>query len=93
MSKIPSNTGGVAQRVEAQLRVIGPALRSVREGQGLSQRQLAALIGIEQPQISAIETGRPFPGLRTLLLLLDALGAPMRLPDAKQPRDVEPGDE
>jgi transcriptional regulator with XRE-family HTH domain len=65
------------------LRALGPDLRSLREARKLSQKELGALAGIEQPHISAIEQGKRLPGLRTLLMLCEALGAPPPLPGAR----------
>jgi transcriptional regulator with XRE-family HTH domain len=43
-------------------------VRSFRKAAGLSQRQLARLIGLKsQGQVSDIETGRKGPGLATIL--------------------------
>jgi DNA-binding XRE family transcriptional regulator len=64
----------LAQRVEAQLRSLGPGLRRLRQERGWNQEQLAQQAGIQQPQISAIELGVRLPSLRTLLRLYEALG-------------------
>ncbi len=46
----------------------------IREEQGISQRQLAALTGIKQPAIARLESGRTAPNINTLKKLLAPLG-------------------
>ncbi|CAN5130078.1 hypothetical protein BH24ACT1_BH24ACT1_04530 [soil metagenome] len=52
----------------------GSFVRRVRESRGLSQRDLAEISGINQPNISAIENGRRSPSADTLNRLLVACG-------------------
>lgn len=47
-------------------------LRDARHHAGLTQNELAARTGIAQPNISAYESGRRTPTVRTLVALLDA---------------------
>lgn len=47
----------------------------LREDNGLSQRDLARITGLKQPQIARIESGDYLPTLETLWKLADALGA------------------
>jgi len=54
---------------------IGPALRLLRQRRSLRQWQLARKAGVTKAMVSAYEKGRRLPSLRTLLLLLTALGA------------------
>ena len=49
-------------------------LKTAREAAGLSQRDLSALTGIPQGQLSRIENGRVEPRLGSLLTLSRALG-------------------
>ncbi|MBR2177006.1 MAG: helix-turn-helix transcriptional regulator [Clostridia bacterium] len=49
-------------------------LISIREEQGISQRQLAEMIGIKQPAIARLESGRAAPNINTLKKLLAPLG-------------------
>ena len=58
------------QRVEVS---VGESLRILRELQELSQSQLAALTGIPQATISAIENGRVKLGLERAKVLARAL--------------------
>ncbi len=50
------------------------SLIRARQAQKLSQRQLAARIGMQQSAIARIESGRGNPGLYTLLKITQALG-------------------
>lgn len=52
----------------------GSFLRDVRESRDLSQKDLAEISGISQPNISAIENGRRSPSADTLNRLLVACG-------------------
>ena len=52
----------------------GAFVRQVREAAGLTQRDLAQISGIQQANISAIETGRRLPSADTLNRLLVASG-------------------
>lgn len=52
----------------------GSFVRDVRESRGLSQKDLAEISGISQPNISAIENGRRSPSADTLNRLLVACG-------------------
>ena len=67
-------TGAVLTRVGDSLRFVG--LRELRQGQLLSQRELAAKAGVAHKTVVDIETGkiRPHPG--TLRKLAAALGVP-----------------
>ena len=49
-------------------------LRDARVSQGLSQRQVADLMGVGQPEISMWETGVHAPTLRTLCNWANVLG-------------------
>ncbi|MDE1887834.1 MAG: helix-turn-helix transcriptional regulator [Gammaproteobacteria bacterium] len=51
----------------------GESVRIIRELQGLSQNQLAALCGIPQTTISSIETGRTNLGVERAKVLGTAL--------------------
>lgn len=53
------------------------ALREARLAAGLSQRQLATRIGLHQPFISHLETGRRSPSRATV----ERLGRELRLPE------------
>ena len=53
---------------------IGKRIKELRKKRGLSQEQLAELVGIEQNTLSYIETGANFCSAETLEKLIDALG-------------------
>jgi DNA-binding XRE family transcriptional regulator len=57
---------------EARQLTVG--LAELREAANLSQRQAAKLAGIDQADLSRIESGQVTPSLPTLLRLLDAVG-------------------
>ena len=60
---------------ESDMRVsLITALVQARHEQGISQRQIAELSGIKQPQIARIERGTVKPSMHTLLKILTALG-------------------
>lgn len=59
-------------RAEVRLAVM---LAHLREERGLSQRDLAKITGIKQPQIARIEKGGQMPTIETLWRLADALNA------------------
>ncbi len=54
--------------------MLGSFLATARRARGLTQVQLAETSGIEQANISAIETGRRSPSATTLQRLLHACG-------------------
>lgn len=55
-------------------RMYGSFVRRVREARGLSQAQLAAVTGIPQPNLSAIEHDRRLPSADTLNRIVVACG-------------------
>lgn len=59
-------------RVQVRLAVM---ITRLREDKGLSQRDLAKITGLKQPQIARIESGDYLPTLETLWKLADALRA------------------
>lgn len=54
-------------------------IRTVRARRGLTQRELAKLIGTSQPNISAYEHGRRAPSLETLQRIVEGAGERLRL--------------
>jgi transcriptional regulator with XRE-family HTH domain len=58
-------------------------LRTIREGAGLSQEQLADKCGLDRTEISLLECGKRLPRLDTLVLLSRGLGlsSPAKLLD------------
>lgn len=54
-------------------------IRALREKKGLSQRELAELVGTTQSAIARLEAGNVSPSLRTLDKIAGALGAEVSL--------------
>ena len=63
--------------IEQKRQALGKRIRAVREEQGLSQSQLALMIG-SKSHIWRIETGRVGVGIDDLGRIADALGSPVR---------------
>ena len=55
---------------------MGEELKKARKEKGMTQKQLAALVGCDQREISRWECGRE-PGAKMLKRLAKALGVPM----------------
>lgn len=55
----------------------GRSLRAIREGQGISQNQLAQRAGVAQGTVTFYENARRRPTLDLTVDLLHALGYPM----------------
>ena len=60
-------------RIEFEADLIGKLIET-REEKGLSQRGLAELIGMKQPQIARLESMKSTPQLDTLFKVLTPLG-------------------
>jgi transcriptional regulator with XRE-family HTH domain len=56
---------------------VGPRLRRIREGRGVTLAALAAATGISTSTLSRLESGRRRPGLALLLPLAQAHGIPL----------------
>jgi transcriptional regulator with XRE-family HTH domain len=65
-------------------------LRKTRKRQGVSQKDLAARVGSQQPQVSAWETGRKPVTVAQLARLLNALGLELRLSAEPKPASKSP---
>ncbi|WP_296012564.1 helix-turn-helix transcriptional regulator [uncultured Adlercreutzia sp.] len=64
--------------IEEKRRALGGAIRARRDEQGISQQQLALMIGSSKSHIWRIETGRVGVGLDDLGRIADALDTPVR---------------
>ena len=62
---------------------LGSALATARKAQSLTQPELSRLTGIQQAEISRIESGIGNPTAATLLRLADALGQKLTLTPAE----------
>ena len=72
---------GLRERVEqrmAEMRV-EQDLVALREARGLSQAQLAKLLGVSQPAVAKLESGSQNLTLRTLVRVVTALGGDLRV--------------
>lgn len=63
------------KKTEAE--IIGANIRTVREQKGLSQKELAAAIGVAATQYSRVETGKVMPTLKTLIKIAKVLDVPL----------------
>jgi transcriptional regulator with XRE-family HTH domain len=63
-------------------------LRTARERAGFSQSLLARLSGVAQPKVSAYESGRQSPTVKTLVRLLDACGSELGLSGRRTSPDL-----
>lgn len=63
-------------------------LRAVRHYARLSQRELAALVGVTGPAVAAWETGKAYPRQRTLVKIADALGCTVDDLTSDEPVDL-----
>ena len=64
--------------IEQKRQALGKRIRAVREEQGLSQSQLALMIGSSKSHIWRIESGRVSVGLDDLGRIADALDVQVR---------------
>lgn len=55
-------------------RDLASLLTRIRKKRGLTQEQLAKLIGVSVRRISQIESGKHPPKVSTLIMILDAMG-------------------
>lgn len=54
-------------------------IRQLRESRGLSQAQLAEMLGTKQPSIARIESGKTLPRIDMLFRLSTALGLGLKV--------------
>jgi transcriptional regulator with XRE-family HTH domain len=66
---------------------LGSELRELREMRGLSQKSLAAQIGLVGAQVSQIESGKYVPSLDILNKILDVLDAELVIQLKEDHRD------
>ncbi len=64
---------------ELKLDQIGHIIRETRLRRNLTQEQLGALVGVKKAQISKLENNTKAFRIDTILKVLDALGAKLRL--------------
>jgi transcriptional regulator with XRE-family HTH domain len=56
---------------------LGERIKEYRKASGLSQEQLAEMIGIEQKHVSRLEVGKSYPTIDRLEKISTALNVPM----------------
>ena len=61
------------QDTERKMQISGHRLKTMRKRRGLSQRQLAAMVGTSASQVSMVEHGQSRTSLRTTVAIADAL--------------------
>ncbi len=54
--------------------MVSRAIRRLRNTAGLTQVELAEKIGVSQGSLSAYESGKDTPSIKTLIRIADALG-------------------
>lgn len=64
--------------IEAHTSSVGLLIRVARQARGMTQEELAALVGRSRPQITNIEAGRSSFDIKMLRTFADALGVPAK---------------
>ena len=64
---------------ELKLDIIGQIIREARKKKNLTQAQLGELVGVKKSQISKLENNTKHFRIDTILKVLDALGAKLKL--------------
>lgn len=62
---------------KTDIEIIGDNIRRIREEKRLSQKELAAAIGVAPTQYSRVETGKVMPALKTLIKIAKTLDVPL----------------
>ena len=70
-----------------EARQVASSLAALRKAAGLSQREAAKRAGVDQADLSRIESGQIIPSLPTLLRLLDVAGSTLVLARNPAPRE------
>lgn len=71
----PEFARALRERDAEEARRIGRRLRALRENRGMSQKAVAAVVGMPTPQLAKLEQGKTDMRISTLRSLLRALGA------------------
>lgn len=71
---------------------LGKHLRAMRQALGMSQTQLAGVLGVHQPMITAWERGRRWPSREQMLALAAIYNVPLELywQDGEREAEEEP---
>jgi transcriptional regulator with XRE-family HTH domain len=65
-------------KIDFEVSLIGKMIEA-REKKGLSQRQLAEMVGIKQPAIARLESMKATPQIDTLFKILEPLGYTIKI--------------
>ena len=60
--------------MEINFAKVGKRIQLIRKGRGISQEQLADIIGVSKGHVSHVETGSKNPSAEMLINIADALG-------------------
>lgn len=72
-------------KIDFEVALIGKVI-AAREAKGLSQQQLADLVGVKQPAIARLESMKTTPQIDTLFKILQPLGYTLAVvPDKAHP--------
>ncbi len=68
------DAGKAPEELESLRQSVVRQLKEIRKGQGMTQEQLAELVGTKKSNISRLESGRYNPSLDFLVKVADGLG-------------------
>ena len=77
MISILDISGGVKYTYHMAHKTVGNRVKEIRTKLGLTQAQLAEIVGVSRVSIVAIETGRYIPTIETALRISQALNTPI----------------
>jgi DNA-binding XRE family transcriptional regulator len=66
------------QRIDFEVALVGKMIEA-RESKGLTQKQLADLVGMKQPAIARLESLKVVPRVDTLIKILSPLGYTIKI--------------
>lgn len=66
------------QRIDFEFALVGKMIEA-RESKGLTQKQLADLVGMKQPAIARLESLKAVPRVDTLIKILSPLGYTIKI--------------
>ena len=82
-----SADGKIAQDVFSRAYSLSSAILELRQLKSMSQSRLAELSGVQQADISRIESGSKSPSMPTFFKLLDAMGVTLKLEVGRKKRN------
>jgi transcriptional regulator with XRE-family HTH domain len=63
--------------MENATELLGARIRELRKARGLTQDQLAEILGVEQKYVSLMEHGKSYPSLDRLMRIAETLKVPL----------------